>query len=85
MAHKRSSDSIAFSGIISALAFSPDASTHTYAAGSFARSLALYSEKTGPKQVLTFRGLDGAGVTSVGASKPRHVSRTVLTTTHWPL
>lgn len=61
-------------GIISALAFSPDPSNSLYAAGSFSRSLALYTEKTGAKQVLTFRGLDGAGVTSVRSSIPFSLS-----------
>ncbi|KAK4689831.1 telomerase Cajal body protein 1, partial [Tremellales sp. Uapishka_1] len=51
-------------GIISALAFSPDHSG-TFAAGSFAGSVSLYSEDTGSNPLQHLEGISGGGVTQL--------------------
>ena len=52
------------SGIISALAFSPDYSG-LYAAGSFSGTVSLYTEDTGATPVQHIDGVTGGGVTQV--------------------
>jgi telomerase Cajal body protein 1 len=61
-----------FPGIISALAFNPDQSG-VFAAGSYARSISLYSESTGEKQLLSLKGLEGSGVTQVSTTHQKHL------------
>ena len=62
-------DSDTFSGIVSALYFVPDYSG-TYAAGTYAGTVTLYSEDTGGTPTQHVGGIKGGGVTQVN-SLPR--------------